>query len=182
MSLKLKSNRAVFSLLTAICLLAIVGAFVYQLIVPLADKVKARADAQALEQELSTKFRDSRDDLDEASAIVEARTWTGSADQISPIILAETTQFAKDHRVRIGSFRPQRIVQNEGLDQLTFLVLAEGRFLDVMAFAKDLEEKSTKTAVAQIQISSSNGEGDTVSAAIGLAAYLKPEEEGGASG
>ena len=182
MNLKLKSNRSAFTLLAGICLLAIVGAYVYTLIVPMADADQARIDAQKLEDELSTKFRTSRDALDAAQEIVEAKTWTGSADQISPIILAETTQFAKDNKVRIGSFRPQRIVENEGLDQLTFLVLAEGRFTDVMAFAKDLEEKSTKTAVAQIQISSSNSESDTVSAAIGLAAYLKPEEKGAASG
>ena len=67
------------------------------------------------------------------------------------------------------------------MTQLPFLIGVDGSYPNVVAFVKDIETKGTKLALSQVQLSSSDGTTDKVSASIGVVAYV-PSAGGATNG
>ncbi len=161
----------------AVCVLLMIGAAVFSMVVPPADAAKAAEKARAENDELFQKIRRANDDLNEATQVLADRSWQEDIDEITPKLLAQATSIAEVNRLEVRSFRPQRIVDNGGLNQLTYLLTVEGAYPNVMAAAKALQDQAEKVAVTQIQIASSDTTSDMVTASIGLAAFQMTAEK-----
>lgn len=105
--------------------------------------------------------------------------WTSSIDAVAPSALAKVTALAKTRQVKLGAFRPERTTQLNGLTEVPFLVSVDGTFPNTIAFIRDLEGSSSKLAVSQAQMSSSDGNSDRVTASVGIVAYVKLEKGNG---
>ncbi|MFO0045582.1 MAG: type 4a pilus biogenesis protein PilO, partial [Armatimonadota bacterium] len=84
------------------------------------------------------------------------------------------TKIAKEKRISIVSFRPQKVIEGASLRQLPFSLNVDGSFLNVADMIASIEKPGTKLAVSQIQFASKDGgeTGDQISASITLVAYL----------
>lgn len=103
--------------------------------------------------------------------------WQMSRDQIGPSAMSWVSELARKHIIEVRSFRPQRTVRDNGVDQLSYLVTAEGSYPSIMEFLKEFESEDSLLAVKLIQISSIDGASDLVRASIGLVAYAEVKSD-----
>lgn len=104
------------------------------------------------------------------------RLWQMARDEISPEAMSWVSEKARESFVTVSSFRPQRTNDLDGVDQLNYLVAAEGPYQDVMRFIKAFEAEDSLLAVKLVQITGIDGATDTVRASIGLVAYLETDD------
>jgi Tfp pilus assembly protein PilO len=166
-------NIGTYNVLCGAALLILVGmaAADYLLPLPKPKNVKDRYEREL--KELNGEILASRQQFTTAKTALEKRIWKGEEDQASPEILADLNDLAVAGGVRIVSFRPQKAQVNRSLRQLGFVMVAEGSFGQVMSMVRQMEGTMTRTAIHQIQIASSDGGSDRVTATIGLAAYVE---------
>ena len=119
-----------------------------------------------------------REQNDQAASEIESMTWQTSRDEISPRAMAWVSRAAQANYVTVSAFRPQRTVEAEGLDQLNYLVTAEGAFLNVMGLIDAFESEGSLLAVKTVQLASVDGSTDTVRVTLGLVAYQGEVESG----
>jgi len=113
-----------------------------------------------------------------AQDTVAQMTWQTSRDEITPSAMAWVSRQGQANFVDIKAFRPQRTIEADGLDQLNYLVTAEGPFPNVMRFIDAFESEGSLLAIKVVQLSSMNGTDDTVRATIGLVAYQEAAPSG----
>ena len=80
-------------------------------------------------------------------------------------------KFARQNNLKIISFRPQRLEEEAGLERMPYQITLEGAFPKVISFVRTVETPATKIAVTNVQIASSDGASDAVTATISLVAY-----------
>ena len=105
-----------------------------------------------------------------------SRLWQTARDEISPEAMSWVSERARESFVTVSSFRPQRTNDLDGVNQMNYLVAAEGPYQDVMRFIKAFEAEDSLLAVKLVQITGIDGATDTVRASIGLVAYLEAED------
>jgi len=115
-------------------------------------------------------------DLATAKAKVDAHAWSGGAEGVGPGALQAMNSLATKYKVKLSGFRPERPTKASGLDMLPYSVTATGAYLDVLNFAKAIENPDTKLAVDSLQVASSQANSDQVIATIGITAYRVSEE------
>ena len=128
------------------------------------------------ETDIKIKAEQASKDFATAKTKVDAQTWTGNAEEVGPGSLAAMNTLATKYKVKLSGFRPERTSQAGGLDLLPYSVTATGGFMDVLNFAKAIENPTNKLAVDSLQIASSEASSDQVIANIGLTAYRVSEE------
>ena len=113
-------------------------------------------------------------DLSAAESTIKKNKWETKADSIQPAALDTLTKIAKEKRISIVSFRPQKVIEGASLRQLPFSLNVDGSFLNVADMIASIEKPGTKLAVSQVQFASKDGgeTGDQISASITLVAYL----------
>lgn len=178
-------NMATYNLLIILALVALTGIAAFDLLVkPGKEELKQQTELIESQKEqeladLNLQYRLEQARLDEMEAKLEAKTWLGNFETVSPVILDEVTDLARARGVNVRSFRPQKIVERDGLSQLTYAISVEGGYLAVLALVDDLEGEQPRLTVTQLQIAGTDAASDRVSASIGVAAFLKsldPEE------
>ncbi|MBX3117530.1 MAG: type 4a pilus biogenesis protein PilO [Fimbriimonadaceae bacterium] len=113
-------------------------------------------------------------------AYAQTKVWSEEVEQIGPKVLDRATAIARENGLAIKAFRPQRTVEDGKLLRVPFLVTLDGSYPQVASFLRSIENAEGKVAVTMVQLSSSDGVSDTVSATIGLMALrdmAKPEPE-----
>jgi Tfp pilus assembly protein PilO len=128
--------------------------------------------------ELEKDKKEAMGKLAESEKTVNALTWQVSRDEVDPTAMAWVSQRARQNFVEVSAFRPQRSVDAEGLDQLNYLVTAEGSYLNVMQFIQELEGQDSHLAIKALQLASINGASDTVRATVALVAYQEDKSSG----
>jgi hypothetical protein len=77
----------------------------------------------------------------------------------------------------LSSFRPQKAVESEGLEQLGFTANVSGPFPDVIRFLRLLEADDSRLAVVSAQFNAGDqGLGD-VNATVGLVAFTRAPKQ-----
>jgi Tfp pilus assembly protein PilO len=114
--------------------------------------------------------------LAEARKEVDRLTWQGTVDEISPAVLNEVTRLAAERRVSVLALRPQREAIEGRLARLPYMLNVDGPFPQVSEFIADLETGANRVAVSLVQIASSDGASDRVSATVGLTAFRQLPE------
>lgn len=114
----------------------------------------------------------ARKDTKKASAEIKDHLWTVSEEQIGPMILGKVNELADAHKLKVLSFRPQKVQSVQGLRQLPYQISVEGPFLDVLALCRDIDSGGAKLVVNSIQFASADGNTDKLSSTIGVLAYI----------
>ena len=104
-----------------------------------------------------------------------AQTWPGQPEEIRPVALKQVNGLLQNHHLKLVGFHSQKPIEQPNITLVPFIVSVDGGFLNVMAFAKDLERSGTKFAVNLFQVSSADQGSDKVTASIGLTAYQLPK-------
>ncbi len=154
-----------------IALLIILGSLAFAFAVPRPDAKKVTAERNAEQKKIFSQVDDSRKEFVASHAKVVTATWTGTAEKIGPGALTAMNTLAAKYKVKLSGFRPERVSQASGLELDPYTVTAEGSFPSVVNFTKAIEDPNTKLCVDSIQISSSDANGDSVAANIGITAY-----------
>ena len=148
----------------------IVGLIGYHLSVPMprargADKYLKDETQLALDQRVAVQKAEKQE------AANTIRLWNLGAEALGPMAMARVSNMAKAHNLNMVSFRPQRGATAEDLVRSGFTIALEGSFPQVIQFARKLETPATKLAVVSLQVTSTDGASDQVTATIGVVAY-----------
>lgn len=123
------------------------------------------------EKQLKHDFESARATLSELRNANEARMFLTKADEIGPNTMRTLESAARQRNLKVISFRPQRTEEDSGVTRYPYQIALEGSYLDVIAFVRSMETPATKLGVTSMQIASSDGATDKVSAMIGIVAY-----------
>lgn len=102
---------------------------------------------------------------------VQESLWKADLDTVSAKAMATVDQVSTANQVKVQAFRPQRTVSSQGIDRYPYSAVLQGPFPKVLLTVRQLQNNGTKLAVTSVQISAADGETDTVTATIGLAAF-----------
>lgn len=131
----------------------------------------------ARNENISKINREKHDAMDREMAeldYVKSKTWTVDVEQIGPKVLSIATDVAKGHGLTVTAFRPQRTVEDGKLLRVPFLATIDGSYPQVAAFLRSMEDSSGNVAITMVQLSSSDGVSDQVTATIGLMVLKEP--------
>lgn len=154
--------------------LALVAIGVYDFVVP---KASVDANTKTL-KELTKDRRVKEEEHGQTREKVDSLTWQVGRDEIGPRAMAWVSRAASANFVTVSAFRPQRTTEAGSLDQLNYMVTAEGSFLNVMRLIDALESPDSLMAVRSVQVASMNGASDTVRATLGLVAFKEVQANG----
>ncbi len=156
-----------------VCAAALLVGLVY-LWWPKGDASLVDADAKRRqERQLEEQIELTKRSLSDLEAKINRRVYALAPDQVGPKALATVEQSAKRCGLALSSFRPQKAVQSEGLEQLGFAANVSGPFPDVIRFIRLLEADGSRLAVVSAQFNAGDqGVGD-VSATVGVVAFAQ---------
>lgn len=177
LSFKNKDDAAI-SLVILLSIAMLAGGLVYLMTVPKQKAVLARkAAAERVRQEKINNDQRiaASDTYKKARAGLLAQLWNMNSEQVGPVSLNKVTVFATARKLKIQSFRPQRIVTVDGIDRIPFQFTVDGSYANVVQLAQDIEQSGEKLTVDMIQLSDSDGNTDHVSATIQISAYHKAD-------
>lgn len=117
---------------------------------------------------INREMHESHDKEKTEKDYLASRAWKEEVEQIGPKVLDQATAVAKAKGLTVTAFRPQRTVEDGNLVRVPFLVTLDGTYPQVASFLQTLEDSAAKVAVTMVQISSSDGVSDSVTATIGL--------------
>lgn len=142
---------------------------------------KPKADGQARfaiqENKVLGEIRELREKVAAAKGKNQPMLWSGDPDEISAQAMAFATKMANAQNLNVVAFRPQRTQTNGHLMMLPYQLSVNGSFPDLIHFLQAMETKGTKLAVNVVQVASSDGASDHVSATVGLVAYREGENK-----
>ncbi|MFN8140116.1 MAG: hypothetical protein U0R49_10000 [Fimbriimonadales bacterium] len=171
------SPRLLFTSLTVVSLIAIVGAS-YAILRPLPSATEQIQKLRA--QEL--KLREETDNLKKRAVLAGAKVnqylSVGTPDEIETQATNRINEVAKAHGLRVVAVRPQKAGLVGPLFEQPLIVAVEGRFTGVVGFAAELGTPTSKLAVTQLQVTSADAGSDLVNATLGLLALSEPSLSG----
>lgn len=173
MNFRLGHNATTYNILIVVFLVLLAGIAAFDYFVPKPEKISAVRTAETKKAKLESELRGVKLELEAAEQMLVSRSWSGSLETVSPKVLEQTSKLAGQAGFNLTAFRPQRPVENQTLDQVTFNVIGDAPFPKVMAFIRLLDSQMPKGAVTQVQMASNDGAKDTVNATIGLTVYLE---------
>lgn len=146
-----------------------------------APKAKGAQDYFNKEKELSTQRLIAEKDKKEFADFNAKKLWNLGPEALGPIAMGKVSNMAKASGLNMVAFRPQRTTAAGDLVRYGYQISLEGSFSKVIEFTRKLETPETRLAVVSLQVASTDGASDAVSATVGVVAYrdreagLKPE-------
>ncbi len=110
-------------------------------------------------------------------AQIRRQSWKVSSETLGSAVLAYLSGVSEKNSVQLTGFRTEKTVDVAKLTEAPFVVVVEGGFPDVVAFARKLEDPSSKLAVNLMQISASDTGPGRVTATFGLLGFLVKEPQ-----
>lgn len=172
--MNLGHNVTTYNLLIAVCIALMAGVAIYDNFAPRASIKAAERKAAEQKDQLNLELKRLREDFDMSQKDLASRIWDGTQESASPLVLARLNDFAVVRGIGVKSFRPQKPADNGGLTQLGYVLALEGTFPQILDMVRDIEQKLPRVAVHQINFVSADAAAGTVSANLGLAAFVLP--------
>ena len=172
-------DEAATSAVILLSIFTLAGGLVYLLTVPKKQiALNAKAAVQRKQQEkINNDSRIAANDTYKATkANFAKQLWDMKAEQIGPVSLNKITVLSTARKLKIQSFRPQRVVTVDGIDRMPFQFTVDGTYANVVQLAQDIEQSGEKLTVDMIQLSQSDGNTDHVTATIQISAYNHSED------
>lgn len=164
-------NKSLSTYLSIAAALVGLGIVAYHFFAPM-PSANVRVNARLNEKHKLEQDRDqARSDVTKLRTDSDIHLWKVPTDQIAVSALADVTDLAILHQLKLVSFRPQRIIEDDGVQRVPYLANLQGPFPNVIAFINDLETSEEKLAVNSVQIASADGATSLVSASVGIVGY-----------
>jgi hypothetical protein len=160
------------SILILLSIVILTGALLFMLLVPKPTTAGLANGRDRSRRQIEAETKKATERYRSAQTAVQPRLWNGTVDSVTGAVLAQLAQQAQRRSLKIGAFRPQKQQTLAGLTELPYSVQVSGPFLSVRAFLSVLDSDSSKLALRSIQIASADGKTSTVTATVGLSAYI----------
>lgn len=162
------------SILAVVAILVLLGTFLFMILVrpPTTAGLAEKTRREAIKIRIKTKDADDR--LVAAKATVTSTTWPGIGDDVAPAANARLTTMATRRGVKLTSFRPQRTTAKTDLTVLPFVITVEGPYPQIVELTRDIDSAGSRMAVNLVQITAAADDSNTVTATVGVMAYLRP--------
>lgn len=142
--------------------------------VPTVDSLVRRHRAELAK--LQKETHKLQEEVTVTRAYVRSKLWNAQADNLGAEAMSVVDQAAKKNQIAVQAFRPQRTVVSDGIERFPYSVVVQGSFPRVLQLVRDLQDPGTLLAVTSVQLSSADGASDSVTATVGLAAFLESSE------
>jgi Tfp pilus assembly protein PilO len=109
--------------------------------------------------------------LSEAKQTLDAVAWEGDADRVQSQSMAKASEIARQAKVTLNAFRPQKPSDQGGLERIPFVINLDGTYLGVLEFLRRLETPGNRLSVNLVQLTSAEGNSDEVTATIVVFAF-----------
>lgn len=170
-----------WKLASVVAVVVMIGCVAFDRLVPepKATQVRIKREAEVARLERATK--DLRAKTTENKEYVSEYLWQGGHDEVGAMAMAEIDEMAAASQVKVQAFRPQRTITANEIDRNPYSVVVRGPFPRVLELVRKLQAKGTRLALTSVLLSAADGETDTVTTTIGLAAFssAKIEEDNG---
>jgi Pilus assembly protein, PilO len=157
--------------LMLLAILILFGSLLYMLIVPKPTVAGMTKGKERSRQQILVETEKIRARGKEAAQANLPRLWEGDPDRIAALVLATLTQSAAQHQIKINAFRPQRVQQQGEMNALPFTLQAIGTAKNVRDFVATLDGPSSKLALQNLQLASTDASSSTVNASLSFTAY-----------
>lgn len=141
--------------------------------IPSTKGLGAQARKEELKVEIETQI--AKKDTAIAKSTIKATTWSGEADKVGPQAFAKLSKLATQYKVKLAALRPQKQAMLGEVSTIPFLLSLEGSSTGVIQMIRAIEKPETRLAVSLVQINAGDEGADTVSANVGIVAYLEPK-------
>lgn len=162
--------------LLIVSMVAMVGAFAYDRIVPQPKfEMKGRAIAEQenrLREQVNALYAEAKT----SDRYLGERIWGEQSELIGPASMGKATEIAARLKVRLVSFRPQKAIQEGRLIRYPFVISLEAPYPQAVAFVRELEDPSLKLVVQSVQLSASDGASSTVNGLVSVWALQEGKE------
>lgn len=155
----------------AVSMLLLAGAALYDRLVPIPKADLSPQARKARQDKVISEVQVLDKQADEAKLQLLTQIWKEDPEAIGPATMEKITRSAKANGLVIGSFRPQKPVEEPPLTRFPYMVSVDGTYLGVLAFVRDLENPGNKIVVNSIQIASADGASSAVTATISIWAF-----------
>ncbi|MGI4791550.1 MAG: type 4a pilus biogenesis protein PilO [Janthinobacterium lividum] len=160
------------SALMVLSILVLAGTLAYMLLIP---KPSAAANTRAgtsSRRRMVDDIADTRKQTSLAQAAVRTRLWQGDPEAVTATILAQIEEQTGKHSLKLMAFRPDRSQEFEEVTELRFDAQVTSSYKDVHSLMDTLDAPGSKVALRSVQITQSQTAGSTVSATLGLSAFV----------
>jgi hypothetical protein len=113
---------------------------------------------------------------------VAPKVWSGNVEIVSASILAQLTAQGQQQGVSITSFRPSKPTMINGVTELPITLQLSGSYKGVHAVLASIDAPVSRVVLVSVQLSSGLASKGTLTANIGLAAFINstPNDESSA--
>ena len=177
MNLEFGNNKQTWNIVIGACLVTMLGIAIGDMLIPKPNAARERKRFTQETQKIKAEINEGEQRLATETVTVQRYTYKGDPETVTPKILDHVNQLAKTNAIKVKSFRPQKAQEADGIVRIPYTVQVEGKYKDVVAFIKSVDEPSTLFSVNLLQLSAADGESDTVNATVGISAFsLLPEK------
>lgn len=160
------------SLLVILSILVLAGTLAYMLLVP---KPSAAGGARAWtssRRRMVDDIADTRRQSREARAAIRPRLWRGDPEAVTATVLEQLTVQTGKRSLKLTAFRPDRSQAFEQVTELRFDAQVAGPYAGVHSLLGALDAGGSKVVLRSAQITLSQAAGSTVTATLGLSAFV----------
>jgi hypothetical protein len=174
-------NDTIASLIGIFAVLILIGTTVWMYL-PLPNQKGITQNRNKQLAQLNQQIESSQKSSADAQKAIDPFLWTGKSEQVGPAALDTVTKLAKNAKLKLLAFRPQKPDDEPGVTLYTFGVTVDGPYTNAMQLVKDLENPKNKLAVTWVQINSADAATDRVTGTINVVAYMKSGQPQDAQG
>ena len=165
-------NDIVPSALILLSIVILAATAVFMLLVPPPTLKQSTHAFNAKGRNLSKRTAALEAQAADISKASQARLWSGDAQTVTSAVLAQMTDRSRRYGVALASFRPQRGQDLPGLSELRFNAQVTGSYVNVCDLMGSLDASGGRIALTSVNIAASGTNAGSVTATLGLSAYM----------
>lgn len=169
-------NIPTWNFVCGLAIAGVIGCVIFDRVAPRPKTGLALAKQAKQQADLTNQITGLKADLDKAQKAMGSYAWASPVADVGPAVLDRVNRAAAARKVKVSTFRPQRVQEVAPLKAAEYSVSVQGPFLAVVSFVKDLEAPGTKLVVSSAQVSSTDASSSAVSASVGVVAFVNEPE------
>ena len=165
------------SCLILLSIFILAGTLLYMLLVPKPSAAGSTALSARSRRRLNSDIVATKKGNREAEAAVRPRLWHSDPQSVTATALAQMTDLAGKHLVKLTAFRPARSQEFDSITELRFEAQLSGPYAGIHAVMAALDARGSKVVLRGVQIASSQEAGNGVTATLGLSAFVADDPD-----
>jgi hypothetical protein len=176
------------SVLMVFSILVLAGTLAYMLLVPKPSAAQNTRAATSSRRRMVDDIAETRHQTRVARMAIQPRLWHGDPEFVTATALALLTRQTEKRSLKLTSFRPDRSQEFADVTELRFDVQVAGPYAGLHSLLAAQDARGSKLVLRSVQITASQAAGSTVTASLGLSAFVagpalvSPAGSGGSHG